>query len=224
MKSHKGHENMNTKEFRKLIKEQFAPKLHELGFKGTNQHFIKTTDNHYIYTLVIQADKYGGSCVMEMGVHLDFLPNTIGEFISTNKITTYDCEFRKRISNKINWLSRFFTGEHERWFEFGESEEEAFDIIRSMQEHFLDQGMSYFSQFNEFPKSITTITMGEIVNKAKKLEELGAPASLRLALLIARTHKFLGDDRKAHEFAQWGLNNIGFAQGLNKEFEGIIRG
>ncbi|WP_397387014.1 DUF4304 domain-containing protein [Paenibacillus sp. ClWae2A] len=69
---------MNTKDFRKLIRVYFAPKLHEVGFMGTDHHFVKTTDNHFIYTLVIQADKSGGSCVMEMGVHLDFLPNSIG--------------------------------------------------------------------------------------------------------------------------------------------------
>uniref|UniRef100_UPI00403F51A1 DUF4304 domain-containing protein n=1 Tax=Paenibacillus sp. FSL K6-1318 TaxID=2975291 RepID=UPI00403F51A1 len=51
----------------------FAPKLHDVGFMGTDHHFVKTTNNHFIYTLVIQADKFDGSCVMEMGVHLDFL-------------------------------------------------------------------------------------------------------------------------------------------------------
>lgn len=57
---------MNTKDFRKLIRVYFAPKLNEVGFIGTDHHFVNT-DNHFIYTLVIQADKSGGSCVMEMG-------------------------------------------------------------------------------------------------------------------------------------------------------------
>ncbi len=136
---------------------------------GTDHHFVKTTDNHFIYTLVIQTDKSGGSCVMEMGVHLDFLPNSIGEFKSLNEITTYDCEFRKRLDKK-------------------------------------------------------SISLAEIIARSKKIEDFGAPLDLRLVLLIARTHKFLGNDRDAKEYAQWGLINIGKATGLIKDFEAIGRG
>ncbi len=187
---------------------------------GTDHHFVKTTDHHFIYTLVIQADKSGGSCVMEMGVHLDFLPNSIGEFKSSNEITTYDCEFRKRLHKKANWLKRFFTVERERWFQYGETEDDTIVTINEMKQLFLDQGMSYFSQFNDFPRMITSISLDEIIARSKKIEDFGAPLDLRLALLIARTHKFLGNDRDAKEYAQWGLNNIGEAKGLIKDFEG----
>ena len=187
---------------------------------GTDHHFVKTTDNHFIYTLVIQADKSGGSCVMEMGVHLDFLPNSIGEFKSSNEITTYDCEFRKRLNKKANWLKRFFTVERERWFQYGETEDDAIVTINEMKKLFLNQGMSYFSQFND-PRMITSISLAEIIARSKKIEDFGAPLDLRLVLLIARTHKFLGNDRDAKVYAQWGLNNIGEAKGLIKDFKTI---
>lgn len=187
---------------------------------GTDHHFVKTTDNHFIYTLVIQADKSGGSCVMEMGVHLDFLPNSIGEFKSSNEITTYDCEFRKRLNKKANWLKRFFTVERERWFQYGETEYDAIVTINEMKKLFLNQGMSYFSQFND-PRMITSISLAEIIARSKKIEDFGAPLDLRLVLLIARTHKFLGNDRDAKVYAQWGLNNIGEAKGLIKDFKTI---
>ncbi|WP_338593963.1 DUF4304 domain-containing protein [Paenibacillus sp. Y5S-9] len=211
---------MNTKDFRKVIRVYFAPKLHEVGFMGTDHHFVKTTDNHFIYTLVIQADKSGGSCVMEMGVHLDFLPNSIGEFKSSNEITTYDCEFRKRLDKKANWFKRFFTVERERWFQYGETDEDAIVTIDEMTQLFLDQGMSYFSQFND-PRMITSISLAEIIARSKKIKDFGAPLDSRLVLLIARTHKFLGSDRDAKDYAQWGLNNIGEAKGLIKDFEAI---
>ncbi|WFA87615.1 DUF4304 domain-containing protein [Paenibacillus amylolyticus] len=214
---------MNTKDFRKLIRVYFAPKLHEVGFMGTDHHFVKTTDNHFIYTLVIQADKSGGSCVMEMGVHLEFLPNSIGEFKSSNEITTYDCEFRKRINKKENLFKRFFTVEREKWFQYGETADDAIVTINEMKQLFLDQGMSYFSQFNDL-RIITSISLAEIIARSKKIEDFGAPLDLRLVLLIARTHKFLGNNRDAKEYAQWGLNNIGKATGLNKDFEAIGRG
>lgn len=214
---------MNTKDFRKLIRVYFASKLHEAGFMGTDHHFVKTTDNHFIYTLVIQADKSGGSCVMEMGVHLEFLPNSIGEFKSSNEITTYDCEFRKRINKKENLFKRFFTVEREKWFQYGETEDDAIVTINEMKQLFLDQGMSYFSQFNDL-RIITSISLAKIIARSKKIEDFGAPLDLRLVLLIARTHKFLGNNRDAKEYAQWGLNNIGKATGLIKDFEAIGRG
>ncbi len=190
---------------------------------GTDHHFVKTTDNHFIYTLVIQADKSGGSCVMEMGVHLEFLPNSIGEFKSSNEITTYDFEFRKRINKKENLFKRFFTVERERCFQYGETEDDAIVTIIEMKKLFLDQGMSYFSQFNDL-RIITSISLAEIIARSKKIEDFGAPLDLRLALLIARTHKFQGNNRDAKEYAQWGLNNIGKATGLIKDFEAIVRG
>lgn len=112
---------------------------------------------------------------MEMGVHLDFLPNSIGESESSNEITTYDCEFRKRLNKKENWLKRFFTVERERWFQYGETEEDAVVTINEMTQLFLHQGMSYYSQFNDFPRMITSISLVEIIAGSKKIEDFGAP-------------------------------------------------
>ncbi|MBY0217851.1 DUF4304 domain-containing protein [Paenibacillus illinoisensis] len=212
---------MNTKEFRKHIKKHFAPKLHELGFQGTDHHFVKH-NNHLIYVLTIQADKHGGSCIMEMGVHLDFLPNSIGEFKSPLQFTAYDCEFRERLNKRSNWLQRLLSVERERGYAYGESEEEAIMAIIEMREIFTHRGISYFSQFNDFPESITTISLDEIKFSSKKLVDLGAPPNLRTALLIARTYEFLSDPRRAKEFASWGLHNIGNASGLSEEFLRII--
>ncbi|WP_169089661.1 DUF4304 domain-containing protein [Paenibacillus sp. PL91] len=97
---------MQTSKFRKLIKKHLAPALKEHGFIGTDHHFVKDNNNHVINAIVIQADKYGGSCVVELGVHLDFLPNTIRESIPISKLTVYDCEFRKRLINEVNWFQR----------------------------------------------------------------------------------------------------------------------
>lgn len=59
--------------------------------------------------------------------------------------------------------------------------------------------------------------------RSKGLDAMGAPLDLRLALLIARTHRFLGEDELALQYAEWGLKNIGRAEGLIKDFEGLIR-
>lgn len=209
---------MDTKLFRTIIKNEFKPTLNELGFTGTNHHFIKRTDNHYIFTLVIQANKYGGSCNMEMGVHLDYLLED-----KNSNITVYDCEFRQRIQPKRSFIDKWFRNNAEVWHEYGEDEEQARQTIETMKTVFLTQGMNYYNQFNNFPNLLLTIDIDEIKNRSKRLEQLGAPLDLRLTLIIAKTHLFLGNKKDAEKYAKWGLMNIGRATLLINEFESVLQ-
>ncbi|MDQ0193383.1 DUF4304 domain-containing protein [Paenibacillus wynnii] len=209
---------MDTKEFRSLIKTELKPVLNELGFIGTNHHFIKRTNDHYIFTLVIQANKYGGSCIMELGVHLDFLLDE-----KNSNITVYDCEFRQRIQPKKSFISKLFKNNAEIWHEYGEDEEQAKQSIASMKSLFVSQGMDYFNQFKNFPNPLLTIDIEEIKKRSKRLEQLGAPLDLRLVLLISKTHLYLGNKKDAKKYADWGLKNIGRATLLIKEFEGVLQ-
>jgi hypothetical protein len=155
---------MKTGDFRKLIKMHLAPALEEQGFIGSDHHFVKDNNNHVINTIVIQADKYGGSCIVELGVHLDFLPNLTGEFIPSHKLTVYDCEFRKRLVNEINWFQKNILREKERevWFKYGDTEDESLSVIENIKEMLLSQGLRYLSQFNDFPYAITSIQLDEL--------------------------------------------------------------
>ncbi|WP_336773878.1 DUF4304 domain-containing protein [Paenibacillus sp. MMO-58] len=218
---------MKTSEFRKLIKKYLAPELNKIGFIGTDHHFVKDNGSHVINAIVIQADKYGGSCVVELGVHFDFLPNTIREFIPVSKITVYDCEFRTRLINKLNWFQSNVLRQKksEVWFRYDHTEDEsrARALIQEMKDMILGQGLSYFSQFNEdFPRAITSIKLNELSQRTKKLDSYGAPLNLRLALLIARTHIFLENKAEAANFAHWGLTNIGKTTGLIQDFTEIM--
>lgn len=210
---------MEIKDFRKLLKKEFRPRLDVLGFKGTDHHFIKKTNNHFVYTLVIQANKYGGSCIMEMGVTLDFLFNEA----LNSKLTVYDCEFRKRLHPNHTILERLTGNIIERWHEYGKDEKEALKTINNMCKLFEEKGIPYYDQFHEFPNCIIDITLNEIISGSKRLYNLGSPPKIRLALLIARAHKFLGNNDECKSFTQWGLDNIGNATGLIKDFRMLIQ-
>lgn len=215
---------MKTSEFRKLIKKHLAPSLNECGFIGTDHHFVKDNNNHVINAVVIQADKYGGSCIVELGVHLDFLPNKIREFVPNNKLTVYDCEFRTRLVNELNWFQRNILREKERevWYQYGQTENESITVIHEMKKLILSQGTNYFSQFNDFPHVITSISLDELSKRSKRLDSYGAPLDLRIALLVARTHAYLGNKAEAACFAEWGLENIGKATRLIQDFEEFV--
>jgi len=62
-------------DFKKLMKDYFAPIMRKHGFIGSGFNYRKIAENHYIYTVQIQADKYGEGCWIELGVTVDFLPN-----------------------------------------------------------------------------------------------------------------------------------------------------
>jgi hypothetical protein len=209
---------MKTSEFRSLIKVELKPTLNDLGFEGTDHYFTKRTNNHYIYALVIQANKYGDSCIMEMGVHLDYLLDDVN-----SNITVFDCEFRQRFKPHKSFINRLFRNDAEVWHDYGNSEQQAMRSIASMRSLLLSQGMEFFNQFNEFPYPLLKIDLEEIKRGSRRLKQLGAPLNLKLALLISKTHLFLGNKKDAEKYAKWGLMNIGRATILIKEFEGVIR-
>lgn len=73
-----------TKEFKPYLRDYFAPVLRSLGFKGSGMYFRKMTTSHYIYTVWVQADKWGEGCAVELGTALDFLPITLGQTLPSN--------------------------------------------------------------------------------------------------------------------------------------------
>ncbi|WP_310830091.1 DUF4304 domain-containing protein [Paenibacillus pedocola] len=215
---------MSTTEFRKLLQLHLKPRLNQLGFMGSDHHFRKNSDEHFIYTLVIQGNRYGGSCCMELGVHLDFLPIGLNGKADIHNLTVYDCEFRERIEAGFPWAQRIFARQPQaRWFEYGESEADAIRTINRMYKVFKVRGLEYFDQFKGFPGPILSITLEHLkAERSKQRISMGAPQNLRLALVIARTHEFVGDLDSSLKFAEWGLNHLGQATGLKPHFEELI--
>nr|WP_232381216.1 DUF4304 domain-containing protein [Paenibacillus tianjinensis] len=192
---------------------------------GSDHHFRKNSDEHFIYTLVIQGNRYGGSCIMELGVHLDFLPIGLSGKADNHNLTVYDCEFRERIEAGIPWNQRIFGPAQAQagWFEYGKSEADAIRTINRMYKVFKVRGLEYFDQFKGFPKPILSISLEELkAGRSKQQMSMGAPLDLRLALVIARTHEFVGDLDSSLKFAEWGLNHLGQAAGLKPHFEELI--
>ena len=65
---------MNNKdEFLQVIKDEFAPRLRDIGFKGSGHNF-KRINNEIINIINIQVNKYGGSYAVNLGLHLTFYP------------------------------------------------------------------------------------------------------------------------------------------------------
>jgi len=95
--------------FYEILKNEFSPKLREVGYQGSGQNFRRVS-NETINVVNIQISKYGGSCAVNLGLHFAFLPlNWSAELPVGKKIKEVDCEFRMRLSPKVN---------HDYWWEY----------------------------------------------------------------------------------------------------------
>ena len=56
-----------------VLKDEFAPELRNVGFKGSGRHF-RRINGEVINAIWIQGDKYGRGCAVNLGLHLTFLP------------------------------------------------------------------------------------------------------------------------------------------------------
>ncbi len=201
---------IQSTDFKKMLKIEFAPLLHKYGFKGNGFHYRKITVDHYIYCLWIQIDKYGEGCWMELGVTADFLPDTLGKPIDIKKVAAYDCEFRKRLSKQND----------EMWL-FSDTEYKVNQSIHAMINEFETHGLEYFKQFIGFPNPLALITIDDIENKSSLIKKVSGPLDLRLALTIARIHIFIGNKKEALKFCEWGLSKTGQSVGLIPYFQEI---
>ncbi|OBZ12802.1 DUF4304 domain-containing protein [Bacillus sp. FJAT-26390] len=192
---------IDLKKFKRLLKETFEQELIKYGFNGTGGKYRTKPNNHFIYTVNIQADKYGGSCCVELGVYIDFIPNPSGVHVPLNKVSSYDCDFRWRLSD---------LEDEDLWWSYGETEIEALENIGHMTEIFVEYGLRYFEYFINFPESLTSTSIEDIEQSNKNVKRWGElPTDIRLALVISRVHLYVNNSEQAIYFAIWAINQIG---------------
>lgn len=208
---------IDLKKFKQLLKETFEQELKKHGFNGTGGKYRTKPNNHFIYTVNLQADKYGGCCCIELGVYIDFIPNPLGVHIPLNKVSSYDCDFRWRLSD---------LEDEDLWWSYGETENEALENIGHMTETFVEYGIQYFGCFINFPESLTSISLEDIEQRNKNVKRLGdVLPDTRLALVISRVHLQVNNNEQAISFATWAINRIGdkiVGSALIPEFNEII--
>ncbi len=182
---------INLKEFNERIKISLSPKLRKLGFKGSNGNY-RRIENGTLNCIVVQKSQYGEKFTVEIGVHFDFMPNSLNVYKPNNKFTVYDCEFRKRLSSKLPDL----------WWEYGENLNEADKTLEEVFMLICQEGEQYFDQFREFPKIFDEIDLSSF-NNIK--EQLGVSTETRFALVLARIFTHIRDFDKADKYLDFGI-------------------
>ena len=84
--------------FHAVLKSEFGPKLRELGFKGSGQNYRRLIGD-VIHAINIQGNRWGGSCTVNLGIHVTFLPDTLNKMRDPATFNAINCEFHRRIAD-----------------------------------------------------------------------------------------------------------------------------
>jgi len=217
---------MNAKEtFFDCLKSEFSPRLRAVGFTGSGQNFHRTRDE-VIQVINIQVNKYGGSCCVNLGLHMTFLA-IAGENLLANpkKLKVTSCEFRWRLAPP---------GTTDYWwgYEEGVSAHLPYTMEGGRGTGPTDKARHLIAIYEAYGeprfKSVMTVEAvaqlfqpEDIISK-KQLPLYSYPPA-RAALTMARIHRYLGKKELARQFAEVGLENIGKAKNLRAEFENLLR-
>ncbi len=200
------------KVFFNVLREELAPKLRGIGFKGSGQNF-RRINGEIINTINIQAHKYGGSCAVNLGLHLTFLPlNWADQLPDIRKIKEIDCEFRMRLAPK---------DKSDYWWKYGGLLDSPTRKAHHLIATYLNYGEPHFKEYDEVEKIASMLSIDDI-EKNDYINVFGGITLQRGALAMARIHKHLGNTLKAKEFAEIGLNKLGRAVALRPAFVEIV--
>lgn len=206
----------HKKAFYKQLREDFYPLLREQGFKGSGQHF-RRINGDVIHTINIQNNKYGGSCCINLGLHLSFLPIAWpkDQMPDLSTIKEIDCVFRMRLAPK---------GKSDYWWKFKSGviypsvEKRVQHLIKTYQE----EGETKFAQFDTVEKVANMISV-EQIEKANYLEIFGGCVPAHGAMIMAKINKHLGNIELSKSLAEAGLKVLDGAEVLRNELEGFLK-
>ncbi|MBX2942747.1 MAG: DUF4304 domain-containing protein [Cyclobacteriaceae bacterium] len=192
------YHNLKGSEFKKYATKYLTPRLRDLGFKGGGFNF-RRQEGHFIHTIQLFGDKYGGQGWVEIGIHLDFMPDLFFESIEPNKIKTIDCVYRH---------SLHLTNGNQM-VDYGTNEEEARFSIDLMYNMILKQGISYFDLFKDFPRPFNRIELADLKMKNPEFDKYRLNLDNIITILnLARINVFLGNLEKARIFSEFGLQQL----------------
>jgi hypothetical protein len=204
----------DKKVFYKLLREDLYPKLRKCGFKGSGQHF-KRVDGDVIHAINIQNDKYGGSCCLNLGLHLSFLPIAWpqGQMPELDKIKEVDCSFRKRLTPKEK---------SDYWWKFKGSGlfSSKSETVEHLVSTYFEEGETEFEKYDTVDKVASMIPMNRIESD-EYIQVFGGVVPVHGALTMARINKHLNRVKLCRDYARLGLKVMGQAKALKPELEAL---
>lgn len=192
------YHNLKGSEFKKLITKHLTPKLKGLGFKGGGFNFRRSVGN-YIHTIQIHGSRYGGEGYIEIGIHLDFIPDLFFGPLDLKKIQSVECFNRHSLVLP--------TGR--QMVDYGTNEDEAQFSLNLMYEMIVNDGIPYFNLFSDYPAPFDQIEVSDLKSNNPAFKEYRLTLdSIRTTINLARIHYKLGNSDKSKQFCEYGLTQL----------------
>lgn len=192
--------------FYAVLKSEFFPKLRAAGFKGSGQNFCRVI-GEVIHAINIQGNRWGGSCIVNLGAHVSYLPAMGGKPVGAWKYKVIDCEFNGRIVDPSS-------GD---WWQYGSSSAVAESSARSLVTTYFAEAEPKFSHYSTVASFLAAMET-KANGAAHQLPILGTvdfgPLPARAALAAARIHRHEGNVSEARRFARMGLEGIAGDAGI----------
>jgi hypothetical protein len=205
------------KVFYETLKMEFAPRLREVGFRGSGRDFRRIRGD--VFNVVnVQGFRWGGKCALNIGLHFVFLPTASENLLEAKTIKEFECEFRRRVTP---------SGESDFWWEYGSSSTSAQRSARHLIATYFAVGEQQFQRFAAVDAIVRTCPIEFLKSRNHSFygdTSFGhLPCTVsRMALAMARIHEHLGNFELAKEFAIKGLENMGNGTSLIPRFQRII--
>jgi hypothetical protein len=88
---------MSRNTFFEVLEREWGPLLARGGFGGGGTRFERRL-GEVVQVIGVQEAKGGGSCCVNLAVHLVFLPLTTGRMIEGEDVRAESCEFQWRLA------------------------------------------------------------------------------------------------------------------------------
>jgi hypothetical protein len=192
-----------------VLKRDFFPRLRAAGFRGSGQHFCRVRGD-VMHAVNLQNRREGGSCAVNLGVHLTFLPLVGGRDLpAPNQIKEVNCEIRRRLSG---------TRKSDQWWSHAGAERSAADLA----DVYFSTGEPWFEQLSSVTAIAAQFDYRRMIEGDFGLLPAIVPA--RAALVGARIHAHLSNCEQSRRLAAWGLRIVGRASALQEELQNLARG
>jgi hypothetical protein len=208
--------------FSLLLRQEWTPFLFRNNFKGKEFRFQRTI-GEVIHVIGLQKNKYGGSCCVNLGIQLTFLPLAPGGSPQSDvPVRVESCEFQWRLAplgyTDYWWAYEQGVAAHLPLSMLQEKNAGLLERALHLAHTYETVGEPAFQRLARVDQIADLIKLEDLDNESRVVPEYAfTPA--RAGLTMARIHKHLGNHELSRRFAHAGLERINKAKGLLEELE-----
>src|SRR6516165_4717048 len=155
------------------IKNHLGPVLQGDGFAGSGFGYRRLVGD-LIHAVQVQGSRQGGKFAIELGIHPQSIRDVLGRTPDPARITAYDCEFRRRLSE----------AGADQWWDYAPTKESMDAAVLRAAAAYATVGRRLFSEQSTSAASLCTVTPNQFENGEYRFSGFGS-TKVRMALTLA---------------------------------------